>query len=219
MWMKNNNLAETLRKGCLYAITQDQSQPGLALAQAQALLQAGVLVLQLRNKSLTKQALAEEAKAIANLCRGRAWFLINDDPHLAKAVGANGVHLGQEDISAQAAREILGTGTIIGLSTHKPAEAQAALSQPVDYIGVGPLFPTTTKNIPLLAGLDYARWAAANISLPLVGIGGITLARASLVAATGVRTVAVISDVAQAKDLGGYVREMEEILRGKIKPS
>ncbi len=160
------------------------------IAAASAFRPAGVV--QLRAKGLSARqmvALAREVKAA--LGSNGPPFLINDRADVAAIVGADGVHLGQDDITPAAARAILGPDAIVGLSTHSVAQAITALD--VDYVAIGPVFPTRTKrDAEPVVGLDGVRAVRAQVRCPLVAIGGIDLERAPAVRAAGADLVAMI---------------------------
>jgi thiamine-phosphate pyrophosphorylase len=160
-----------------------------------ALARAGCLLLQLRAKELSAREFLEWARDASRIARSEGIRLIvNDRVDIALAAGADGVHLGREDLSPVSARKLLGANAIIGLSTHDLREAREAEAEPVDYVAIGPIFVTTSKDEPdPVVGLEGALSARAVVSKPLVAIGGITLELAADVLATGVDGVAVIS--------------------------
>ncbi len=205
---------ECLRQGVVYAILSEPSELPDGVRQTKGLLAAGVKILQYRAKGLQREQKRAELEQI-NALPGREniFLLVNDDPVLAQEVKADGVHLGQEDMPPKQARKILGEGAIIGLSTHNPREGNRALSEPVDYLGVGPVFPTQSKEFKQLAGLAYVAWAAGHLPLPLVAIGGIDEANCAEVARQGVRACAMIGELAQAADVAEKIRRVERILR------
>jgi thiamine-phosphate pyrophosphorylase len=163
-------------------------------------LDAGVRLVQLRAKTLASGpllALAQELAAESR--RADATFVLNDRADLARLAGASGVHVGQTDLSPVDARRVLGPGAIVGLSTHSEAELAAAMEEPVDYVAVGGVFPTSMKSPghPVV-GLDFVRRAAALGAAhgkPIVGIGGITIERAASVLDAGASSIAVITDL------------------------
>jgi thiamine-phosphate pyrophosphorylase len=165
-------------------------------------LEAGVRLLQLRAKSLPGGAFLDLADRIAAAARAAgATFIVNDRADLARLSGADGVHLGQDDLAPADVRRLLGADAIIGLSTHNEAQVRRALDAPVSYIAIGPVFATTSKVKPDpvvgLEGVARASNLAARASppRPVVAIGGITLERAPAVLAAGAASVAVISDL------------------------
>lgn len=180
----------------LYAITDTQIS-GLSHAeQVAALCAGGASLIQLREKRLTARQFQDEARlalAVARKCGAN--ILINDRVDIAIAVGADGVHLGQDDLPPDAARKLLGDQAIIGFSTHTLEDVARALHYRLDYIAIGPIFPTRTKKDPEpvvgLSGLTRVRLASG--SVPLVAIGGIDLGNSPSVFAAGADSVAVIS--------------------------
>jgi len=168
-------------------------------AAAEAMLAAGVRLLQLRHKGHFSRAAFLAAERIAELCRqAGAAFIVNDRADVACLLGA-GLHIGQDDLPPGEARRLLGAQPVLGLSTHNSAQLAAALSEPVDYVAFGPIFPTATKENPdPVVGLDLLPALAEQshrAGRPLVAIGGITRARAREVLAAGADSVAVISDL------------------------
>jgi thiamine-phosphate pyrophosphorylase len=160
-----------------------------------ALARAGCLLVQLRAKELSPAELLEWAKDARRIANAEGIRLIvNDRVDVARIAGADGVHLGQGDLSASSARKILGGEAIIGLSAHDVDQARRAEAEPVDYVAIGPVFETGSKASPgPVVGLEGARAAREVVAKPLVAIGGITLDRAASVLSTGVDGLAVIS--------------------------
>jgi thiamine-phosphate pyrophosphorylase len=135
---------------------------------------------------------------------------------VARIAGADGVHVGQEDLPPAACRTVLGAGALVGLSTHDLAQVSAAVREPIDYLAVGPVFPTRTKANPdPVVGLDLVRRARDLWSGPLVAIGGITAANAAEVVRAGADGVAVISALLDADDLRDAVRRLQGALGGR----
>jgi thiamine-phosphate pyrophosphorylase len=183
------------------------TDPGLAgrdhAAIAAAAVAGGADMIQLRDKAGDVRALLPQARAIQAHCRAHgAIFIVNDRLDLALAAGADGVHIGQDDLPAEAARHLLGPGKILGVSTHSREQAEAALAAGADYIGFGPMFATGTKETGYtprgLAGLQEVR---AAVRLPILAIGGITLERAADVIIAGATAPAVISAIVAAPDI------------------
>lgn len=167
---------------------------------ARACLEGGATLLQVRGKMLPGNAFLEVASAVVDVAReARALVIVNDRADIAVAAGAAGVHVGQEDVPPHAVRTIVGPSAVVGVSTHSEAQLRAALDQAIQYAAVGPVFGTATKATGYDArGLEAVRTAAALTSprqLPLVAIGGITLARAAAAIEAGAQSVAVISDL------------------------
>ncbi len=163
---------------------------------AEAIVEAGARILQFRHKGPFSRRAFAAAEHVAGLCRERGvLFVVDDRADVAKLLDA-GVHLGQEDLPPAAARRILGEGAVIGFSTHNRAQLEAAASEPVDYVALGPIFATQTKERPdPVVGLDGLRALRPLTERPLVAIGGITRAAAKQVLAAGADSVAVISDL------------------------
>lgn len=158
-------------------------------------LAGGAQLIQLRDKEAGSRELLDAARGCLQLTRlAGAKLLINDRVDVAIAAEADGVHLGQDDLQVEEARELLGPDKIIGLSTHSLDQFRAALATSADYIAVGPVYATTTKeNANPVVGLDLVREAAQLTNRPLVAIGGISIERAPEVIAAGASSVAVIS--------------------------
>jgi thiamine-phosphate pyrophosphorylase len=193
----------------LYAIA-DGSSPLPPLALVAQLVRGGARVVQLRLKAKGAGELLAVARAAVSLCRQHgALLVVNDRPDVARLAGADGVHLGQEDLPAEAARAVLGADALVGVSTHSDAEIDAALAAGADYLGFGPVFATATKRTtapgaaPLPAphgpqGLSRA--VARARGTPVVAIGGITAANARSLAQSGAACVAAIGELCHAQD-------------------
>jgi thiamine-phosphate pyrophosphorylase len=181
--------------------------------QVRRLCVGGATLVQLREKHLGPREFYREAEAALRVARSfGARIIINDRVDLALALKADGVHLGQHDLPSEAARKLLGDGAIIGFSTHNPEEAWAAANLPVDYLGVGPIFSTSTKVDPApVVGLEGLRQIRRQIKrIPLVAIGGIRRERAADVMAAGADAVALISGLLEESSL--ISRRTEELL-------
>jgi thiamine-phosphate pyrophosphorylase len=176
---------------------------------AQKLIEAGVRLLQYRNKNGAACELFAEALNIARVARSaRCTFIVNDRPDVAYLSGADGVHVGQQDLGVEQARHVIGSERWVGVSTHNFEQFERAAASSADYIAVGPIFPTPSKTNPdPVVGLDFARRVRPMTQKPIVAIGGITLERASEVLETGANTVAVISDILLAKDPAARARD------------
>ena len=192
-----------LKLGKLYPITASNTLNGLDHAQlVEQYLQGGSRFLQIREPTLADSLLYPQLLKIQSLCEPlEAQFLINDRVDLALAVRAHGVHLGQDDLPVRVARDLLGEEAIIGLSTHNRQQFLDAQAQDVDYIAMGPIFSTSTKEAdhpPL--GVEVLGGLIADSRYPVVAIGGISLEKAPQVWMAGADSVAVISDIANAED-------------------
>jgi thiamine-phosphate pyrophosphorylase len=163
---------------------------------ARACLRGGARLLQLRVKEAGSAGFLRLAEALTALAREHDGSLVvNDRADIARLAGAAGVHVGQEDMPPADVRQVVGSGAIVGLSTHDEAQVAAALREPITYVAVGPVYSTETKRTGYDGrGLDLVRVAARG-PLPVVAIGGITLERVGLVIGAGAAAVAVISDL------------------------
>jgi len=188
----------------LYPIT-DARLSGLTHAsQVRRLVAGGARLVQLREKHGSPREFYSDAEEALRLARASgARLLINDRVDLALALGADGVHLGQDDMPPEAARRVLGERAIIGYSTHNVEQARAAARLPVDYIAIGPVYPTSSKENPdAVVGLEGVRRVREAVGeIPLVAIGGITLERARETLAAGADAVAVIGALVAAPAL------------------
>jgi thiamine-phosphate pyrophosphorylase len=164
-----------------------------------AAIAGGVDIVQLRDKRLSDEELTAVARAAVAFCGDRGVLLIvNDRPHVAVDAGADGVHVGQEDMPAEQVRRVVGPEMVIGLSTHSPAELQAANPGIVDYIGVGPVHVTPTKPGRPAVGLALVRHAATHARVPFFAIGGIDHRNLPAAIEAGARRVAVVRALANA---------------------
>lgn len=204
-----------LRDVDLYALTSERHSLGRSnLDVVQAMLDAGVTLVQYREKKKTPVQKLRECEVIRELTRRYgALFVVNDDVALAQIVDADGVHVGQDDLPPPAIRKLLGPGKIIGLSTQTRQEALDALSLGVDYIGVGPIYATRTKEDACApVGLDFLSWVLQNIALPVVAIGGIKESNIAEVVRHGARCVAVVSGIVSKPDIGHQIRTLRRIM-------
>ena len=139
-------------------------------------------------------------------------LIVNDRPDLAQLCGANGVHLGADDLPIEPVRALLGERALIGASTHAPGDAAAAVAAGADHLGVGPCFPSGTKRFEAFAGTEYVRWAAANVTVPWFAIGGIDAGTLPAAIAAGARRAAVCGAVCGADDPGAAAAELVEAM-------
>ncbi len=167
-----------------------------AVAAAEAILEAGARILQFRHKGIFSRRVFEEAANIASLCRGAgALFVINDRADIAMLLDA-ALHLGQDDLPPSDARRIMPPDRIIGFSTHNAGQLRAADREPVDYLAIGPIFGTTSKQNPdPVVGIELLRALRPLSQKPLVAIGGITRTSAPAVFDAGADSVAIIGDL------------------------
>jgi len=182
----------------------------------QLALDAGVRLFQLRMKTPETGRLFAMAAALCPLVRkGGGTFIVNDRVDVAEAAGADGVHLGQGDLPLADARKIMGPGKLIGIATHTLAQALEAEAGGADYIGFGPIFPTTTKENPdPVVGVTGLREVRAKVRIPIVAIGGINTRNVSAVVAAGTDCCAVVSAVLSASEPGKAVAELVKAIKG-----
>jgi thiamine-phosphate pyrophosphorylase len=179
------------------------------------LAEANVKVLQYRNKCDNDEIVLQDALVIREAAQGALKLILNDRVPLIKPAGWDGVHVGQQDLSAREARLLAGENAILGLSTHAETETSAANLEPVDYVAVGPVFPTASKADPdPVIGLDGVRRARALTGKPLIAIGGINAANAHSVIDAGADSVAVIAAIfASGRSPGHSARDFLSIFK------
>lgn len=169
--------------------------------QVVAAIAGGVTIVQVRNKSCATRKLANIAKPIVEVChRHNIPCIVDDDPQAAKLAGADGVHLGQKDMSVQEAKQILGDSAWIGVSAHTVPEAQKAQAEGATYLGCGAVFPTTTKADTTALPLQTLRQICASVTIPVVAIGGIQSQNALRLKGTGIDGIAVVSAIFGQED-------------------
>jgi thiamine-phosphate pyrophosphorylase len=182
----------------LYLCTPDR--PDLTAFVA-ACIQGGVDVVQLRDKQLEARAVLRRAREVMGVCTDSGVpFILNDRPDLALDVGADGVHVGQDDAPPALARRILGPRALVGLSTHGAEDLRDALSEPVDYLSAGPVVPTPTKPGRPGTGLDYLRLAVSSSPVPVFVTGGVNPGTVAALAAAGARHFVVVRWLTEAAD-------------------
>ncbi len=199
-----------LQRARLYGILDlGYVKPPSAEEAVRAMLEGGVGILQLRAKGHAESEILALAWKIAPLCqKARVPFILNDHPALVRECGADGVHVGQDDLSVAEARFLAGPGAIVGKSTHSIAQAVAADLEQPDYIGFGPLFQTPTK--PDYAPIGTAEIAEVHrlVSVPIFCIGGIKRENLKDVLTRGAERVVIVSGILQATDIAAYCREV-----------
>ncbi len=180
----------------LYCITGSDLTKGRGnIYSVKKMIEAGIKVIQYREKVLNYSEKVKEAKEIAYLCKKHdVCFIVNDHVDIALLVNADGVHIGQDDMSVADVRTLIGSDKIIGVSTHSEAQAQKAVSDGADYIGVGPIYETQTKDTSPV-GLGYLDYAVNNIDIPFVAIGGIKENNIDIILEHGAKWVCIVSDV------------------------
>jgi thiamine-phosphate pyrophosphorylase len=214
-------MANRLALPPLYVILDAALLPNDAVEFEKRLIEAGARLFQYRNKTAPARELLQASQALGVTARQEgSSFLVNDRPDIARLAWANGVHVGQDDLDVAGARAIVGLEAIVGISTHNLEQFKAAADTDADYIAVGPVFETRSKEKPdPVVGLELIREARRLTSKPIVAIGGITLERATEVIAAGADSVAVISDILTAKNPAARVKQYLEILPAAAQPA
>ncbi|HEY0907102.1 MAG TPA: thiamine phosphate synthase [Methylophilus sp.] len=193
----------------LYLVTPDCDDTAHLCTQVSQALQGGVALVQYRHKTASDTLRHTQAQALLALCRAaKVSFLINDHVALAAALDADGVHVGQHDSAIAAARAVLGPDKLIGASCYNRLDlAQQAQAAGADYAAFGACYPSSTKPNAPRATAELFTQARQSLTIPLVGIGGITLQNASPLITAGANMLAVISDIFQAPDITGQCRQ------------
>ena len=203
----------------IYGITAEKFSDGRSNIQVvEQMIKGGIKIIQYREKRPSKSysTILEECRQIRALTRAAGvTFIVNDFVDVALLVDADGVHVGQDDLPVGEVRKLLGRDKIIGLSTHSPKQAEDAVTAGADYIGVGPIFATKTKdNVCDPVGFSYLEWVVGNISLPFVAIGGIKLHNLEQILKRGARTVCLVTEIVDAPDIVARVHEIDRALSG-----
>ena len=179
-------------------------------------LAGGVDLFQLRDKDATDDELLAAAATARSLCEAAgALFLLNDRPDLAAASGADGVHVGQDDMPVDRARKLVGADALVGLSTHSMQQAQAGCRTGADYIAVGPVHATPTKEGRPAIGVEPIKYAAAHVSVPWFAIGGLDAGNVGAVVKAGARRIVVVRALAQADDPEAAARSLRAATNGR----
>ena len=197
----------------LYAVT-DRAWTGkqTLYEQVEAALKGGVTCVQLREKELDETAFLQEAKELCALCRRYGVpFLVNDNVEIAIACGADGIHVGQEDLAAGEVRRRVGETMILGVSVHTVEEACQAVRDGADYLGLGAVFPTSTKTDVEQMSNETLRAICDAVDVPIVAIGGINRGNILKLAGSGVDGVALVSAIFSAEDIEGTCRELRAL--------
>ena len=210
--MKKDDLCAALR---LYAVTDRSGLVIVTLSDGvKAALRGGATMVQLREKSLTQADFLQEAKTLAALCaRFQIPFLINDNLEIALACNADGVHVGQDDMDPQKARALLGPGKILGVSAHTVDQALAAEKTGADYLGVGAVFSTATKQDAASVPLETVREICQAVSIPVVAIGGISADNILSLQNSGVVGAAVVSALFAAEDIFSAAQNLSRLTK------
>lgn len=207
-------MGSTLETCRLYLCTPDR--PDLERF-VEACIHGGVDVVQLREKQLEARPLLERARLALRVCRGLGVpFVLNDRPDLALELGADGVHVGQDDAPPQLTRRILGDDVIVGRSTHAPAELDAAGDEPVDYISVGPIVPTPTKPGRPGTGLEYVAYAAAHATVPWFVTGNARPDTVGPMVDAGARRFVVVRWLTESDDPQRDARQLRDAIDRQV---
>ena len=194
----------------LYAVT-DRAWVGrqTLLEQIESALAGGVTLVQLREKRMSGEDLVREAREVRALChRYGVPLILNDDVDAALASGADGVHVGAEDLPVRSVRERVGQGMIVGATAKTVAQAQAAEAAGADYLGVGAVFPSPTKQNAIRITAEELRTICASVAIPAVAIGGITRENLGELRGCGMAGIAVVSAIFSAEDIQAAAREL-----------
>jgi len=176
-------------------------------------IDGGADAIQLREKTISDSEFISLAGEVRDITTKRGSFLIiNDRVHIAREINADGVHLGQQDINALEARNIIGDEKIIGVSTHNVIQARQAQKDGADYIAIGPIYPTSTKDHEPSVGIEIIREISRTVSIPFIAIGAITLDNLDEILKAGASRVAVCSAIIGAKDIYSTTRQFKEKL-------
>lgn len=207
---------ERLDSARLYVLSDGLSTDCAFADRVRALVEAGVDVLQLRDKRLDDKTLLARARLLRRLvdeATAKPLVVINDRPDIALLSRADGVHVGQRELSVYDVRQLVGTEMLVGVSTHTIEQARQAVLDGANYIGCGPTFPSQTKSFDEFPGLEFLRQVAAEIALPTFAIGGIGQENIAQVLSIGVRRIAVASAIAASQDPAASARWFVNALR------
>lgn len=213
--MDSDKLRELLKVYFIMGSVNCSKAPAKVLKEAIA---GGITIFQFREKgkgALSGDARFDLGRRLQQICRSHGVpFIVNDDIDLAIALDADGIHVGQEDLCALAIRQLLGDHKIIGVSAHSLAEAQQAIADGADYLGIGPIYPTSSKDDAqaVQGTLVIEELRSSGISIPLVGIGGISEHNAAPVLAAGADGISIISAIAGAKDIEEAAKRFVEVV-------
>jgi thiamine-phosphate pyrophosphorylase len=201
----------------LYLCTADRPDLETFLV---ACIEGGVDIVQLRDKNLEARPLVERARRAGRVCADLGVpFIMNDRPDLALDVGADGVHVGQDDASPRLARRILGPDVIVGLSTHAPAELDASGTEPVDYVSAGPVVATPTKRGRPGTGTSYVTYAVERAGRPVFITGGVTPDTVPGLAAAGARCFVVVRFLTESDDPRASARALRHAIDTAVSPT
>jgi thiamine-phosphate diphosphorylase len=206
---------ERLRTARLYFVCDARPRGEDPEPLLRAALTGGVDIVQLREKELGRRAIEIAAATFRRLCDTySALFIVNDDPALARSTRADGVHVGQDDATVEDARAILGPDALIGLSTHSREQIASSKELGADYISVGPVWETPTKEGRPAVGLELVTYAAEHAPLPFYAVGGIDPSNAAEVVEAGARRLAVVRAIRDSDDPAGAAAQLRRAFAG-----
>ncbi|WP_027128018.1 thiamine phosphate synthase [Fusobacterium perfoetens] len=194
----------------IYGITGENFTNGKTNIQCvEEMIRGGIKIIQYREKNKSLGEKLKEAREIREICKKNGvTFIVNDNIDIAILVDADGVHVGQDDIPPSEVRKLIGENKIIGLSTHSPEQGKKAYeNNDVDYIGVGPIFPTTTKDTAPV-GLEYLEYVVNNLDIPFVAIGGIKDYNIDKIIERGAKRICLVSDIVGAENISEKVKSL-----------
>lgn len=212
----DNRLNDRLKNAALYVLITEKLSHADSLTACREAVAGGADIIQMREKEMEDGEFYEMALKMREMCAGRALFLLNDRPHIAALVGADGIHTGQGDLPVNLCKKIMGSDKIVGKSTSSPEYGELAFEEGADYIGVGPVYPTNTKQHRAAVGLEYVKWVAEKSKLPYFCIGSINRDTLHGVLDAGARSVAVCTAIINAKDIAAEAAWFkEELLKAR----
>jgi thiamine-phosphate pyrophosphorylase len=215
-FLKAMSTREQLRSSRLYVLVTAAIARRPAEEVTRLVLAGGADIIQLREKELSDRDYLELARRVCTAVHAAGkLFIVNDRVVIARLVGADGVHLGQDDLPAPEARKIVGAEMLIGVSTHGISQARQAVADGADYLGVGPIYPTATRGYEKGLGVEYIKEVVAEgIAVPFFAIGAIDLRNLDEVLAAGARGVAVSSAICRARDITAVTADFQRRLHG-----
>jgi thiamine-phosphate pyrophosphorylase len=197
----------------IYCITDESHSAGRSNVEtAEKMIQAGIKIIQYRDKDKSIKEKYIECKKIREMTKkAGVCFIVNDHADIAKAVDADGVHIGQDDLPVHEVRKVIGEDKIIGVSTHSPEQGIAAVNSGADYIGAGPVFKTyTKKDVCDPVGFEYLDFVVSNLDIPFVAIGGIKKHNLKEVISRGAKCAALVTEITQADDIEAQIKRLQE---------
>lgn len=212
MTTQPNHIKSILPFG-IYGMTARKFSRGRSnIDVVQQMIAGGVKIIQYREKRphTSHRVMLDECRQLRTLTREHGvLFIVNDHVDIAMLTDADGVHVGQDDLPVDQVRKLVGSDKIIGLSTHSPQQAQKAMDVGADYIGVGPIFSTRTKaDVCDPVGLEYLAYAAKNVTIPFVAIGGIKTHNIEQVSRLGAKTICLVTEIVGADDIVAMTRTL-----------